>query len=128
MFVALTSCFGLIALILAVVGIYGIMAYTVVQRTNEIGVRLALGALPEQVLAMVLREAAWLSLSGIIVGVGMALLVGRLLKSMLYGVAPNDPLTFLATAVLLLAIALAASWIPARRAAQVQPVQALRHE
>ncbi|MBW8870379.1 MAG: FtsX-like permease family protein, partial [Acidobacteriales bacterium] len=125
---ALTSGFGLLALALACVGIYGIMAYSVAQRTNEIGIRLALGAQPAQVRRMVLRESTGLTLTGIVVGVGGALACTRLVQSMLYGVKPNDPATIAAGVAVLVAVALAATWIPARRAAAVQPMQALRHE
>jgi len=125
---ALTSGFGVLALALACVGIYGIMAYSVAQRTNEIGIRLALGAQPEQVRRMVLRESTWLTLAGIAAGVGGALACTRLVQSMLYGVRPNDPTTIVAGMAVLIAVALAATWIPARRAAGVQPMKALRHE
>jgi predicted permease len=127
-FVAMTSSFGMLALAIAAVGIYGIMAYSVASRTNEIGIRLALGALPRQVLAMVLREAVWLSLAGIAVGLGAALTLARLIKSMLYGLEPADPVSLIAGASLLIAVGIVASWLPARRAARVQPMQALRHE
>jgi ABC-type antimicrobial peptide transport system permease subunit len=128
LFATLTSCFGLLALALASVGIYGIMAYSVSQRTNEIGIRLALGAKPAQLRGMILRESTGLAITGVIAGVAAALLLARAVKSMLYGIAPYDPLTVVAGVGLLLAIALLASWIPARRAAGVQPMQALRHE
>ena len=118
---------GLLALVLACVGIYGIMSYAVVQRTREIGVRLALGAIPRQVWAMVLREA-WISITGIAIGLGAAFLLARLIRSMLYGVTAYDPITLSGAALLLLIVAMGASWIPARRAASVQPVEALRHE
>jgi ABC-type antimicrobial peptide transport system permease subunit len=104
------------------------MAYSVAQRTNEIGIRLALGAQPGQVRSMILRESTWLTSVGIIVGISAALGLTRLVKSMLYGVTPNDPVTLGAGVALLLAIALVAAWIPARRAASVQPMEALRHE
>jgi predicted permease len=125
---ALSSGFGVLALALACVGIYGIMAYSVAQRTNEIGIRLALGAQPGEVRSMILRESTWLTAVGIVVGMGAALGLTRLVKSMLYGVTPNDPVTLAAGITLLLAVALAATWIPARRAAGVQPMEALRHE
>ncbi|HXS75733.1 MAG TPA: ABC transporter permease [Terracidiphilus sp.] len=125
---ALTSGFGLLALALACVGIYGIMAYSVAQRTNEIGIRLALGAQPGQVRRMVLGESTWLTLVGIVAGVCGALAWTRLVKSMLYGVEPNDPATIAAGMAVLIVMALVATWIPARRAAGVQPMQALRHE
>jgi predicted permease len=127
-FAILTSVFGVLALLLACVGIYGIMAYTVAQRTSEIGVRLALGAIPNQVLAMVLREASWISASGIVIGLGTSYLLARLIRSMLYGVTASDPFTLSSSALILLLVALGASWIPARRAACIQPMEALRHE
>jgi ABC-type antimicrobial peptide transport system permease subunit len=128
LFVALTSGFGLLALALACVGIYGIMAYSVANRRNEIGIRMALGAQPGQVRGMILRESTGLALAGISVGVAAALLLTRLVKSMLYGIQPYDPLSLSVGVLLLLAVALAAGWIPARRAAGVQPMDALRHE
>lgn len=124
----LTSGFGLLALALAMVGIYGIMAYSVAQRTNEIGVRLALGAQQKQVRGMILSESARLAVAGVVAGLAASLLMTRLVQSMLYGIGPYDPLTLSSGAVLLLSVALAASWIPARRAAAIEPMQALRHE
>ena len=128
MFVDLTSGFGLLALVLSCIGIYGILAYTVSRRTNEIGVRMALGAQPRRILRMVLREAWWLTFVGVVVGMGAALAMGRLIASMLYGLKPYDPWTLGAAGLLLAAVAIAASWVPARRAAGVDPMQALRHE
>jgi predicted permease len=128
MFAALTTGFGVLALALACVGIYGIMAYSVANRKNEIGIRLALGAQPGQVRGMILRESGWLACAGVVAGVAAALALTRLVKSMLYGVQPWDPATMAAGGLLLLGVALAASWIPARRAAGVQPMDALRHE
>jgi predicted lysophospholipase L1 biosynthesis ABC-type transport system permease subunit len=104
------------------------MAYSVAQRTKEIGIRMALGAIPRQILAMVLREASSLSAAAIALGAGASLLVTRFVKSMLFGVAPSDPATVCGAAVLLLIVALGASWIPARRAASVQPMEALRRD
>jgi predicted permease len=127
-FVTLTSGFGMLALALASVGIYGVMAYSVANRTNEIGIRLALGAQPRQVLSMILREATWISLAGIVAGLGAAYVLARAIQSMLYGLRPADPVSMLSGALLLIAVGLAASWLPARRAASVQPVEALRHE
>jgi ABC-type antimicrobial peptide transport system permease subunit len=127
-FAALTAGFGVLALALACVGVYGVMAYSVARRTNEIGIRLALGALPRRVLAMVLGEASWLGLFGIGSGLAIALVLTRLVKSLLYELQPQDPLSLAGGAVLLVLVALAASWIPARRAAGVQPMEALRHE
>jgi len=128
LFVTLTSGFGMLALVLAAVGIYGVMAYSVARRTKEIGIRLALGAMPPQVLTMVLREASWLSATAIAIGIGTALVLGRLLKSLLFGIAPDDPATLCVAAFLLMTVAVAASWIPARRASSVQPMDALRAE
>ena len=127
-FAILTGGFGVLALVLACIGIYGIMAYLVVQRRSEIGVRLALGAVPAQVLAMILREASWMSAAGMAIGLAAALALVRVVGSMLYGVTAFDPLTFSGAALLLLLVALGASWIPARRAARIQPIEALRHE
>jgi predicted permease len=127
-FASLTSGFGLLALLLASIGIYGIVAYSVSRRINEIGIRMALGAEREQVLRMVLGESAWIAVIGVAAGISSALALTRLIASMLYGLKAYDPLTFGASAVLLLLIGLAASWIPARRAASLDPMRALRHE
>jgi ABC-type antimicrobial peptide transport system permease subunit len=124
----LTGAFGVLALALACVGIYGVMAYSVANRRNEIGIRMALGAQPGQVRGMILRESAWLAVAGIVVGVAAALVLTRLIKSMLYGIEAYDPPTLAGGVLFLLAVVLAASWIPARRAAGVQPTEALRHE
>lgn len=128
LFASLTSGFGLLALILAAIGIYGIMTYSVAQRKNEIGIRLALGAQPSQVRAMILRESTWLSAGGIVTGLSAALLMTRLVGSMLYGIEPHDPFTLSAGALSLLAVASMAAWMPARRAAGLQAMEALRHE
>ncbi len=125
---ALTTGFGLLALALAAVGIYGVMAYSVAQRINEIGIRMALGAQPRQVRGMILRESVVVTVLGIVIGAAGALALARLIKSMLYGVVPYDPVTLGGGVALLVAVSLAASWIPARRAAGVEPMRALRHE
>jgi ABC-type antimicrobial peptide transport system permease subunit len=127
-FASLTAGFGLLALALACVGIYGIMAYTVSQRTNEIGIRLALGAERKQVRGMVLREAGWLAALGVVAGLAVALGLGQLVKSMLYGLKPAEPVSFTGAGCLLLAVALVAAWLPALRASRVEPMEALRHE
>jgi len=126
--VSLTSAFGFLALVLAAVGIYGLMAYSVAQRTKEIGIRMALGAIPRQILTMVVREASSLSGAAIALGMSASFLVTRFVKSMLFGIAPSDPATLWGAAVLLIIVALGASWIPARRAASVQPMEALRRD
>ena len=127
-FADLTAAFGMLALVLAAVGIYGILAYSVSRRTSEIGIRMALGAQPAMVLGMVLREAAWMAGIGIVVGLGAAMGIGRLITSLLYGLKAWDPATLTGAAVLLAATAFAAAWLPARRAAGVNPIEALRHE
>ncbi len=128
LFASLTAGFGFLALALACVGIYGIMAYTVAQRTNEIGIRLALGAARRQIRAMVMREAGWLAAVGVAVGLGVAILFMRLVRTMLYGIKSGDPLSLAASALLLLAVAFAACWVPAARASNVEPMEALRHD
>jgi len=128
MFASLTAGFGFLALALACVGIYGIMAYTVSQRTNEIGIRLALGSARERIRTMVLRETAWLALVGVVLGLAATLAFARLIQSMLYGVKPTDLLTLGASVVLLLMVAFIAGWVPAYRALQVNPIEALRAE
>ncbi len=127
-FASLTGGFGVLALILACIGIYGIMAYSVSRRTNEIGIRMALGAEPARVVRMVLGEASWMVLIGVVAGVAGALALGRVVASMLFGLKPWDPATFAMASALLILVALAASWLPARRAAGVDPMKALRHE
>ena len=125
---ALTTGFGVLALLLASVGIYGMMAFTVSRRTNEIGIRMALGARGAQVMGMVLSEAGWMTAIGIVAGLGGALALGRIVTSLLYGLKPWDPPTLSCAAFVLALVALGASWIPARRAARIDPMQALRHE
>jgi predicted permease len=128
LFAALTSGLGLLALILAAVGIYGVMAYGVARRTGEIGVRMALGAQGRQVLAMILRETALLAGAGVVIGIAAAAGLSRFIRGMLYGLQPSDPLTFAGAVLVLLAIALLAGWRPARKASRLDPMVALRHE
>jgi predicted permease len=127
-FAQLTSGFGVLALVLASIGIYGIMAYTVARRTSEIGIRMALGARQAQVLEMVLREVSWMALAGVVLGVGAALGLARLVSAMLYGLKAWDPATLAGIAGLLMGIALLSGLGPARRAARIDPTRALRHE
>lgn len=126
--ISLLSLFAGLALLLAMVGLYGVLAYAVAQRRQEIGVRLALGAPPSRVLWLVIGHGLKLTLAGITIGILGAVALTRSLRSLLYQVAPTDPLTFAVVALLFLAIALLACWLPARRAAKVDPMQALRCE
>lgn len=124
----LLAAFALLALALGAIGTYGVMAYEVSQATRELGIRLALGATPRRLVGLVLREGLRLSLGGVAVGVVAALALTRALRSLLFGVPPFDPVTFAAVAAVLLAAALAACYLPARRAAAVDPVSSLRGE
>ena len=124
----LVGVFAVLAVVLAAVGIYGVMSYTVSQRTQEIGVRMALGAQLTSVRRMILGQTLKLTLMGVALGLAGAFVVARFLTSLLFGVGVYDPLTFLGVAVLLVAVALAASYVPARRAMRVHPIVALRYE
>ena len=128
MIATLTSLFGLLGLVLAAVGLYGVMAYTVEQRTNEIGLRMALGANRGHVIAMVLRGALWQIGIGLGLGIPLAILAGRLMKNQLYGVQPWDPMMLAGATALLALAALMASLAPVHRAANVEPMVALRNE
>jgi predicted permease len=124
----LLGVFALLALLLASIGIYGVLSYMVGQRSKEIGVRMALGAQKLDVLRMILKDGARMTLAGILIGLVGALVLTRLMRSMLYGVKPTDPLTFICVAALLCTIALLACYLPARRAMKVDPMEALRHQ
>jgi putative ABC transport system permease protein len=124
----LSGLLAVLALVLVCVGLYGLLSYEVSRRTREIGIRSALGAHQRDVLRLVIGQGICLALVGIAIGVTAALGVTRYLQSMLYGVRPSDPLTFMATAILLITVALLACYIPARRAAKVDPMVALRYE
>ena len=124
----LSICFGALAALLAALGLYGVLAYWVAQRTHEIGIRVALGAGPGNIRGLVLGQGIRLTLVGVAVGVVGALALARLMKSLLFGVGAADPITFVAVALLLMLVALLACWLPARRATKVDPMIALRCE
>lgn len=124
----LTTVLGVLGLLLAIVGVYGVVSYTASQRTHEIGVRMAMGASRVDILRMVLKQGLSLVVFGVVAGLALTLVAGRAVASMLLGVNPNDPLTLVLVTVLLSAIALCASLIPARRAMKVEPLKALKYE
>lgn len=124
----LAGGFSLLALMLATIGIYGLMAYSVTRRTGEIGLRIALGAQTRNVLSRILKEAFWLTSAGIVLGLGAAVWLTHLIRAMLYGIGSADALTIASTAVLLLSVSLFAAFAPARRASRIDPIRALRHD
>jgi len=124
----LLVCFGALATFLSAFGLFGVLAFRVAERTREIGVRMALGAGPGQVARLVLRRGVALALAGVAIGLAGSLASVRMLKSLLYGVSPADPAAFAAAAILMVGVALTASWLPARRATRLDPLLALRHD
>jgi ABC-type antimicrobial peptide transport system permease subunit len=124
----LLSVFAGVALILAALGIYGTLSYSVEQRSQEIGIRMALGAEGADLRKMVIRQGMSLAGLGILIGLAGALALSRLITTLLFGVYPNDPVSFAAIALLLALVAFLATWLPARRATRVDPLAALRHE
>jgi predicted permease len=124
----LLAVFAALAVLLAAVGIYGVMSYSVNQYTHEIGIRMALGATAKSVVRMVLRQGMTLAFTGVAIGVGAAFALTRVMKSLLFGVEPVDPLTFIGVSLLLALIAFAATYLPARRATRIDPIEALRYE
>jgi putative ABC transport system permease protein len=119
---------GAMALVLGIIGIYGVISYTVSQRKREIGIRLALGAQGGDVLQMILKQGAKMAMVGVAIGIGAAFALTRLMTNLLFGVTAHDPMTFAVVAALLILVALLACYIPARRAMLVDPIVALRYE
>lgn len=124
----LLCLFAASALLLSVIGLYGLMMYSTVQRTPEFGIRMTLGATSKQVLRMVLAQGLELALAGVVLGLGGAYALSRVLTKFLYHITPADPITYVLVPLLLIAVAVAACWIPARRAMRVDPMSALRYE
>jgi ABC-type antimicrobial peptide transport system permease subunit len=125
---ALAGAFGVLAAVLAAIGLYGVIAYMVARRQNEIGVRMSLGADRASVIRLVLREAMMLLIAGLAIGTALALWAGKAAEKLLFGLKPNDAATFVAAAVLLGAVAAAAGYVPARRASRMDPMNSLRVE
>jgi putative ABC transport system permease protein len=125
---ALLGLFGLLALILAGIGIYGVMAYSVAQRTQEIGIRLALGAARGEIIRMVIRQGMFLAISGLVIGIVASAALSRLVSSLLFGISATDPRVFGTVSVILAIVALLACYLPARRATRIDPIAALRIE
>jgi ABC-type antimicrobial peptide transport system permease subunit len=128
MFARVSSLIGVLAAWLVAIGLYGTLAFSVARRTSEIGIRMAFGASGTRVLWMVLRESLWVACAGLLVGLPAALGLGRLIASHLYGVEPNDPSALIGAAVLLAAVCATAGYLPARRAARLDPIRALHSE
>ncbi|MCZ2146744.1 MAG: FtsX-like permease family protein [Bryobacterales bacterium] len=128
MLAALAGFFGIVATLLAAVGLYGVMAFRALQRTREIGIRMALGARRADVLKLLLGEMAWLGAAGVGIGLPVAFVLSRFVKAQLFGMAPQDPATFGMASMMLLGILLPAGLIPARRAISGEPVRALHYE
>jgi putative ABC transport system permease protein len=124
----LLGVFASVALLLGVIGVYGVMSHAVAARTNEIGIRIALGARAEEVTRMVTRQGFVIAMAGVAVGLGCALIATRVMTGLLFNVSATDPWTFFSVAVMMALVALLASYLPARRASRVDPIEALRVE
>jgi ABC-type antimicrobial peptide transport system permease subunit len=124
----LVTVFAVIGLMLAIIGIYGVLSFLVSQQTHQIGVRIAMGAQHSDILRLVIKRGLILIGVGLVIGVAGALALTRVLSSLLYGVTPTDPVTFMIVSFVLVTVALTASYIPARRAAKIDPMEALRYE
>jgi putative ABC transport system permease protein len=128
LYLTMVGLFAMAAVVIAAIGIYGVLMFAVAQRTREIGVRLALGARRSEVIALVIRQAAGLACAGLVIGLGIAAGATRLIRDLLFGTEPGDLLTYISVATALFLVALLASYLPARRAARVDPITALRYE
>jgi putative ABC transport system permease protein len=128
MIASLSAVFGFLATLLALLGLYGVMAYTVAQRTREVGIRMALGAARGNVIWLVMREVLLLVAIGAVAGVGVSLALTRVIQSQLFGLTPHDPLTLGLTTAALVLVACAAGYVPALRASRLDPIAALRYE
>ena len=124
----LVAVFAVVALALAAIGLYGVTAYSISRRTRELGIRIALGARPSEIVGLVLRQGAWLTFAGLIIGTGLSLAVTQLMASLLYGIGPRDPITFATVALVLVTVAAIACYLPTRRGTHIDPVLALRSE
>jgi ABC-type antimicrobial peptide transport system permease subunit len=124
----LSVVFGALATVLAIIGLYGVMSYTVARRSKEIGIRMAIGANSGDVVWLVMREVAMLAVAGVAVGLPAAIVLARVVRSQLYGVEPSDPMSIALATLLLCTVAMAAGYMPARRAAGYDPVRVLRTE
>jgi len=124
----LSGFFGFLAVVLATIGLYGVMSYMVARRSSEIGIRMALGANRGDVLGLVMREAGMLLAVGLVIGTGLSMAVGRTTSSLLFGLKPTDPVTIALSVTLLAVVAIVASFLPAMRAARLEPMLALREE
>ena len=127
-YLLLLSLFAIVAVLLAALGIYGVLMHTVAQRTREIGIRLALGANRREVVSLIVRQAVLLAVAGLAIGLGLAFGTTRLMTSLLFQVTPSDATTYALVAASLLGIAVLASYVPARRASRIDPVRALKYE
>jgi putative ABC transport system permease protein len=125
---ALLTLFGLLALVLTAIGLYGVLSFSVTARTREIGIRLSQGAQSRDLLKLVVGQGMALTFVGLVIGVGASLALTRLIERLLFGVSETDPLTFVLVPLLLASVALLACWVPARRAARLDPLVALRHQ
>jgi ABC-type antimicrobial peptide transport system permease subunit len=128
LFATLSSFFGLLALVLASIGLYGVMSYAVARRTSEIGIRMAMGARSRDIIRMVMSETMILVLIGTFIGLGAALAVTRLIASVFFGLTPSDPVTITVAILMMTAVAALAGYLPARRASKVDPLVALKYE